>query len=118
MLHDGVSLIPVLVVIILLNLLFLQLMFFNHELAVLKQMQCSKCTVLVVGPYPARDSVPVWILNDAPVDPLLQDFKVRDAGCFSQIQTQLLGLAVTSVVEGSVMEKAQRRPTHTLSFVY
>lgn len=47
MLYNGVSLIPVLVVIILLNLLFLQLMFFNHELTVLMQIQCNKCTVLV-----------------------------------------------------------------------
>lgn len=61
---------------------------------------------------------PVRILDDAPVDPLLQDLKVRDAGCFGEVQTQLLSLTVTGVIEGSVMEKAQRGPSHTLSFVH
>lgn len=46
---------------------------------------------------------PVRVLDDAPVDPLLQDFKVWDTGGFGEIETQLLSLAVTCVVEGSVM---------------
>lgn len=37
MLYDGVSLIPVFVVVVLLNLLFLQLMLFHHELTVSRQ---------------------------------------------------------------------------------
>lgn len=61
---------------------------------------------------------PVWVLNDAPVDPLLQDFKVWDTGCLCEIETQLLSLAVTCVVEGPVMKKTQCRPAHTLSFVH
>lgn len=50
---------------------------------------------------------PVRILDDAPVDPFLQDFKVRDAGCFGEVETQLLSLAVPCVVKGSVVEEAQ-----------
>lgn len=61
---------------------------------------------------------PVRVLDDAPVDPLLQYFKVRDAGCFSEVETQLLSLAVAGVVEGSVMKKTQCRPAHTFSFVH
>lgn len=61
---------------------------------------------------------PIWVLNDAPVDPLLQDFKVWDTGCLCEIETQLLSLAVACVVEGSVVKKTQRRPAHTLSFVH
>ncbi len=63
-------------------------------------------------------TVPVRILDDAPVDPLLQDFEVRDTGCFGEVQAELLSLAVTREVEGSVMKKTQSRPTHTLSFIH
>lgn len=71
-----------------------------------------------VGPFHSAWTVPVGILDDAPVDPFLQDFKVRDAGCFSEVEAQLLSLAVPRVVEGSVMKKTQSRPTHTLSFIH
>lgn len=63
------------------------------------------------------EAEPVRILDDASVDPLLQDLKVWDTGCFGEVETQLLSLAVTSVVESPVMEKAQCGPTHTFSFV-
>lgn len=63
-------------------------------------------------------SVPVWILDDAPVDPLLKDFKIRDTGGFSEVETQLLSLAVTGVVKGSIVKETQCRPAHTLSFVH
>lgn len=76
-------------------------------------MQWYKCLLLFWV-----HTAPVWIFDDAPVDPLLQDFKVRDAGCFSEVETQLLGLAVTGVVEGSIVKKTQRRPAHTLPFVH
>lgn len=62
--------------------------------------------------------VPVRILDDASVDPLLQYFKVRDAGCFGEVETQLLSLAVAGEVEGSIVKETQCRPTRTLSFVH
>lgn len=63
-------------------------------------------------------SLPVWVVNDASVDPLLQDLKVRSAGRLGQIEAQLLRLAVPCVVEAPIMEKAQRRPANTLAFIH
>ena len=38
---------------------------------------------------------PVRVFDDAPVDPLLQDFEVGDAGGFGEVQAQLLGPALS-----------------------
>lgn len=59
------------------------------------------------GLFSLGEIIPVRILDDAPVDPFLQDFKVRDAGCFSEVETQLLSLTVPCVIKGSVVEETQ-----------
>lgn len=110
MLDDGVSLIPVLIVVVLLNLLFLQLVLFHHELTVRThkhqiQTLSSGRGECVFKFEASLQTAPVRVLDDAPVDPLLQYFKVRDAGCFGEVETQLLSLAVSGVVEGSIMKK-------------
>lgn len=123
MLYDGVSLIPVLIIVVLLDLLLLQLMLLHHKLTeqVIKyshiwiSRQDLTPFMLMVFDHLYE---PVWILDDASVNPLLQDFKVRDTGRFSEVEAQLLSLAVTCVVEGPVMEEAQGCSTHTLSFVH
>lgn len=63
-------------------------------------------------------SLPVWIINDASIYPLFQDFKVRHAGCLGQIQAQLLGLAVPRVIESLVMEQAQGWSSHALTLIH
>lgn len=62
-------------------------------------------------------NIPVWIIDDASIDPLLQDLKVRDTGSLGQVEAQLLGLAVPCVVERLVMEQAESRPSCALTFV-
>lgn len=61
--------------------------------------------------------LPVWVFNDAPIDPLLKYFKVGDAGCFGQIEAELLSLAVSGVIEGTIMKQAEGRAAHTLTLV-
>lgn len=62
-------------------------------------------------------TVPVWIFNDAPIDPLLKYFKVGNTGCFGQIEAELLSLAVSGVIECAIMKQAEGRATHTLTLV-
>lgn len=67
---------------------------------------------------PVPIGLPVWVVNNAPVDPLLQDLKVGCTGRLGQIEAQFLCLAVPCVVEAPIMEKAQRQSAHTLTFIH
>ena len=65
-----------------------------------------------------KKTIPVRVLDDASIDPFLQYLKVRDTSCFREVEAQFLGLTVSSVVEGTIVKEAQRRPTHAVSFVH
>lgn len=90
MLYNGVSLVPVFVIVVLLDFLFLEFMFLHHELTVTADMNSDpprtpECGGLLFFFFYSGEMIPVRILDDAPVDPFLQDFKVRDAGCFGEV---------------------------------
>jgi len=65
-----------------------------------------------------EEAVPVGVLDDAPVDPLLQDLEVGQAGGLGEVEAQLLGLRVARVVEGPLVQEAQRGAAHALAFVH
>lgn len=63
-------------------------------------------------------ALPVRVVDDAPVDPLLQNLEVGHAGGLGEVQAQLLRLAVARVVDTPVVKKAQGRAPDTLAFIY
>ena len=63
-------------------------------------------------------SPPVRVIDDPPVNPLLQDLKVGRAGSLGQVEAELLCLAVTRVVEAPVVQEAQGGSPDTFAFIH